>query len=108
MNQRLDANQLKSLEAYIHRLDKLGQPPPIHMWRAAAECIRRISSIDNLASTFWNQGRWKGAEELEAQVMETRKREHSDTLTSMNNLVFTFKSRGRKEDAILLIENAFN
>ena len=40
--------------------------------------------------------------------METRKRvlglEHLDTLTSMNNLVFTFKSRGRKEDAILLIE----
>ena len=41
----------------------------------------------NLASTFWNQGWWKEAEELEMQVMETRKRvlgaEHPDTLTSM-------------------------
>ncbi|KAF4620130.1 hypothetical protein G7Y89_g14690 [Cudoniella acicularis] len=39
----------------------------------------------NLASTFWNQGRWDTAEELEAQVMETRKKklgaDHPDTLT---------------------------
>src|SRR5436305_10940741 len=33
-----------------------------------------LTSMANLASTFWNQGRWKEAEELEAQVMETRKR----------------------------------
>ena len=39
----------------------------------------------NLASTYRNQGRWKEAESLEVQVMETRKRvlgeEHSLTLT---------------------------
>ena len=28
----------------------------------------------NLASTFWNKGRWDEAEELDVQVMETRKR----------------------------------
>ena len=28
----------------------------------------------NLASTYWNQGRWEEAEELEVQVMETSKR----------------------------------
>ena len=28
----------------------------------------------NLASTYWNQGRWKEAEELEIRVMETNKR----------------------------------
>lgn len=28
----------------------------------------------NLASTYWNQGRWGEAETLEVQVMETRKR----------------------------------
>ena len=43
----------------------------------------------NLASTYRNQGRWKEAEELEVQVMETRKRvlgeEHPSTLTSMVN-----------------------
>ncbi|XTI94184.1 hypothetical protein V2W45_1473413 [Cenococcum geophilum] len=33
-----------------------------------------LTSMANLASTFWNQGRWKEAEELEVQVMEMRKR----------------------------------
>jgi len=30
-----------------------------------------LTSMANLASTFWNQGQWKEAEELEVQVMET-------------------------------------
>ena len=41
----------------------------------------------NLASTYRNQGRWKEAEELDVQVMETSLKvlgqEHPDTLTSM-------------------------
>ena len=49
-----------------------------------------LTSMANLASVYWSQGRWKEAEELEVQVIETRKRvlgvEHSDTLTSMANL----------------------
>jgi hypothetical protein len=52
-----------------------------------------LTSIANLALTCENQGRWKEAEELEVQVMETFKRvlgaEHPDTLTTMNNLAFT-------------------
>jgi hypothetical protein len=63
--------------------------------------------MGNLASTFWNQGRWKEAEELEVQVMETRKRvlgqEHPSTLTSMNNLAWTLKSHGRDDEALKLI-----
>jgi hypothetical protein len=39
------------------------------------------------------KGRWKEAEELFVQVMETRTRalgsEHPDTLSNMNNLAFT-------------------
>ncbi|KAH8724301.1 hypothetical protein GQ44DRAFT_618470, partial [Phaeosphaeriaceae sp. PMI808] len=54
-------------------------------------------------------GRWKEAEELEVQVMETRKRvlgeEHPDTLTSMNNLAFTLKGQGLTNKAIPLMEN---
>ena len=65
----------------------------------------------NLALTFWNQGRWKEAEELFVQVMETRKRvlgeEHPDTLTSMNNLAFTFKAQGHNDEAVSLMENCF-
>ena len=57
----------------------------------------------NLASTFWNQGRWKEAEELFVQVMETRKRvlreEHPDTLTSMANLASTYRNQGRWKEA---------
>ena len=41
--------------------------------------------------------------------MEVRKRvlgeEHHDTLTSMNNLAFTWKSQGRRADAVALMEN---
>ena len=33
-----------------------------------------LTSMANLALTFWNQEQWKEAEELEVQVMETRKR----------------------------------
>ena len=57
------------------------------------------TSTANLALTFWNQGRWKEAEELEVQVIETFKRvlsqEHQDALTSMANLSSTFWSQGR-------------
>ncbi|OCK91730.1 uncharacterized protein K441DRAFT_664265 [Cenococcum geophilum 1.58] len=48
----------------------------------------------NLALTYRNQRRWKEAEDLDVQVMETRKRvlgaEHLDTLTSMGNLASTY------------------
>jgi len=49
-----------------------------------------LTSINNLSVTYKNQGRWKEAEELDIQVMETSKTKlgagHLDTLTSMNNL----------------------
>ncbi|KAH7111546.1 hypothetical protein EDB81DRAFT_355668 [Dactylonectria macrodidyma] len=32
-----------------------------------------LTSMGNLASTYWNQGRWKEAEELQVRVMETTK-----------------------------------
>lgn len=43
-----------------------------------------LTSMANLALTFWNQGRWQEAEELFVQVMELRKRvlgtQHPDNL----------------------------
>ena len=58
---------------------------------------RADESIKNsLASTYRDRGRWKEAEELFVQVMETLKRvlgqEHPSTLTSMANLASTFWS----------------
>ncbi|KAH8598603.1 hypothetical protein B0O99DRAFT_505943 [Bisporella sp. PMI_857] len=62
----------------------------------------------NLASTYRNQGRWNEAEDLDVQVIETRKRvlgpEHPDTLTSMANLASTYRHQGRGIDALKLME----
>jgi hypothetical protein len=62
----------------------------------------------NLALTFLNEGRWKEAEEVLVQVMETMKRvlgaEHPDTLTSMANLAYTWKFQERRTDALALIQ----
>jgi hypothetical protein len=62
----------------------------------------------NLASTFWNQGRWEEAEKLDVEVMETFKTklvaDHASTLTSMNNLAFTWKSQSRDADALALMD----
>ena len=56
-----------------------------------------------ISKVYRNEGRWKEAEELEVQVMETRKRvlgkEHPDTLTSMGNLVWTYGNQGRWKEA---------
>jgi Tetratricopeptide repeat len=67
-----------------------------------------LTSMGNLASTFWNQGRWAEAEKLEVQMMETRKTvlglEHPDTLTSMFNLSHTWKQQGRDDNALAMLE----
>lgn len=53
-------------------------------------------------------GRWREAEQLEVQMMETRKRvlgqEHPDTLTSMHNLAYTWKTQGRVTQAVHFME----
>ena len=68
-----------------------------------AEDPDTLTSMNNLALTFWNQGRWNEAEELHMQVMETRKRvlgaEHPDTLASIANLALTFWNQGRWNEA---------
>jgi hypothetical protein len=49
--------------------------------------------LTNPASKYLNQGRWDAAEELDVQVMKTRKTKlgtyHPDTLASMANHAFT-------------------
>ncbi|KAL8697122.1 MAG: hypothetical protein Q9201_007299 [Fulgogasparrea decipioides] len=58
-----------------------------------------LNSINNLALTYWKQGRWIGAEELQVGVTEKRKRvlseEHPDTLNSINDLALTYWKQGR-------------
>ena len=60
-------------------------------------------SMGNFASTYLNQGRWAEAEQLQVQVLETRKRvlgeEHPDLLASMGNLASTYWNQGRLKEA---------
>ncbi|CAN9174148.1 unnamed protein product [Alternaria alternata] len=63
----------------------------------------RLWLVSKCAATLYSEGRWKEAEELEVQVLQTRKRvlsdEHPDTLTSMNNLASTYSNQGRWKEA---------
>jgi len=58
--------------------------------------------MNNLALTFADQGRWKEAEELGVQVVETSKRvqgeEHPDTLTNISNLVLIQQRSKRRPE----------
>ena len=73
-----------------------------------AEHPSTLTSMNNLALTFSNQGRWKEAEELGVQVMEISKRvlgaEHPNTLTTMNNLAFVWKDQDWDKEAIALMK----
>ncbi|KAL2822076.1 hypothetical protein BJX63DRAFT_417851 [Aspergillus granulosus] len=72
-----------------------------------AEHPDTLTSMTNLASTYWNQGRWNEAEKLQVHVMETLKTvlgaEHPDTLASMNNLAHTWHSQEKVHVALALM-----
>jgi len=61
------------------------------------------TSMTDLVLAYSGQGRWKEAEELNIQVMETSKRvlglEHPSTLTSMTNLALRYSRQGRWKEA---------
>lgn len=65
-----------------------------------------LTSMNNLASTYQDQGQRQKAEE--GQMMETRKMipgpEHPSTLSSMNKLAFTWKAQGKNINALALLE----
>ncbi|KAJ7813393.1 P-loop containing nucleoside triphosphate hydrolase protein [Mycena olivaceomarginata] len=65
-----------------------------------------LTSMANLAVTYWYQGRWKDAEMLQVVMMEKRKHvlgeEHPDTLTSMAHLAATYRKQGHRKDAEML------
>ena len=52
---------------------------------------------------YWEQGRFKEAEELGVHTLETRRRvlglEHPDTLTSVDNLALMYWEQGRFKEA---------
>ncbi|KAI9777309.1 MAG: hypothetical protein M1816_004797 [Peltula sp. TS41687] len=58
---------------------------------------------NTIGKVYYKDGRWKEAEKLFVQVMETRRRvlgqEHPDTLTSIANLASTYRNQGRWKEA---------
>jgi Tetratricopeptide repeat len=62
-----------------------------------------LISMGDLAITYFNQGRWNEAEQLELQVMDMRKKllgpEHPHTLLSMGNLASTYSDQRRWNEA---------
>ncbi|KAF1836479.1 kinesin light chain [Decorospora gaudefroyi] len=69
----------------------------------------RMRLASKCATTLFSDGRYKEAEELQVQVMQTRKRvltnDHPSTLTSMDNLASTYRKQGRwKEAEELLVQ----
>ena len=87
-------NDAERLEVHVmqERREKLG---PDH--------AGTLTSMADLAHTYWNQGRWDDAEKLEVEVMDIRKEKlgsyHQDTLTSMVNLAATYRDQGRWDEA---------
>jgi tetratricopeptide (TPR) repeat protein len=70
---------------------------------SGAEDEETLASTAMLAEVYRFEGRWKEAEQLEVQVMETDKAklgaDHPSTLTSMANLALTYSAQGRWEEA---------
>lgn len=68
-----------------------------------------VTSISNLATSYWSQGQWNAAEVLQMQVMETRQRvlgeEHPATVASMDDLALTWKDQGRHSEANSFLEH---
>ncbi|QRV92221.1 kinesin light chain [Ceratobasidium sp. AG-Ba] len=62
-----------------------------------------LSSMNNLALTYQNQGKYREAAALQEQLVEIRKRvsghDHRHTLTAMSNLAGTYYELGRYTDA---------
>ena len=69
-----------------------------------------LTSINNLASLYQDQGKYPDAEPLYKEALVGRQKtlglEHSDTLTSMNNLAFLYQDQGKYTDAEPLYKKA--
>ncbi|KAH8587623.1 hypothetical protein B0O99DRAFT_733028 [Bisporella sp. PMI_857] len=62
-----------------------------------------LTSMANLASTYWNQERVQEAENLQVRVLDIQTKvlgiKHPDTLTIMGNLAMTYLNQGRFQEA---------
>jgi tetratricopeptide (TPR) repeat protein len=68
------------------------------------------TSLNNLASLYYNQGKYSEAEPLYLDALAMRKRlftgDHSDVATSLNNLALLYNSQGKYSEAESLYVDA--
>jgi tetratricopeptide (TPR) repeat protein len=103
---------MATMAACVHLLEDEARPQfrrhmVVYLSNWNQECLNRLGIVEekmpyiwnNVGKTYFSEGRWKKAEELFTQVIQTRKRvlgeEHPDTLTSMADLASTLWSQGR-------------
>jgi len=88
---------------YTFRRDLLPHIANFQRQSSLSSVKPKEEGMTDFALIFSEAGRWKEAEELEVQVMETRKRvlgeEHPDTLTSIDSLASTYRNQGRWKEA---------
>ncbi|KAL8718789.1 MAG: hypothetical protein Q9225_004121 [Loekoesia sp. 1 TL-2023] len=88
---------------YAFRRDLLPHITALQRQTASITEQTKSQELAGFALVFDEAGRWKEAEELRVEVMETRKRvlgeEHSDTLDSIANLASTYWNQGRWKEA---------
>ncbi|KAL8744495.1 MAG: hypothetical protein Q9190_003274 [Brigantiaea leucoxantha] len=88
---------------YTFRRDLLSHITTAQRLSNLSSMIFQKEGIAEFALAFSEAGRWKEAEELDVQVMETRKRvlgeEHPHTLTNIANLASTYWNQGRWKEA---------
>jgi len=75
-----------------------------------AEHLETLVAIQNLASTYWAQGRNAEAATIGEEVLEKRRRilgdEHPDTLATIHALASTYRAQGRNAEAAGIGEEA--
>ncbi|KAI4166730.1 MAG: hypothetical protein LQ343_007804 [Gyalolechia ehrenbergii] len=88
---------------YTYRRNLLPHITTCQRRSSACSMTSEKEGIAEFALAFSEAGRYKEAEELEVQVMETMKRvlgeEHPDTLSSIANLASTYWNQGRWKEA---------
>ena len=71
-----------------------------------------LTSMVNLAATYWQQGRMTAAGKLHREIFEKRKyilgEDHPDTLTAMNDLAMTYRQEGRITETVELLQEVVN
>ena len=70
-------------------------------------CSSTLNSMANLGNTYFKQGRWNEAEQLQFHVMDMTKKllgtDHPETLRNMSNLGSTYCNQGRWNEAEQLL-----